>query len=377
MLPEVSTRNANETGADWSFSKVSNATRESSTRTTKSFLVRLSTYLPCLSVTSTGSITYSAPALSAKVGGSCSGACAWASPGPHPAPRRGSPEPPGALRSVSVSVQRLGSAEEKKHFSPINYKAASPPRIPGRAPVLTYTVLSCRHPRSSSCGRRMRRTSVPSRARPGTSDSASCRSSSRGSLPDEESSRLAAGADDVLGAIRRFGSLEEAVAEFPVVVTTSSLRGRGRVRNLELSELGGFLAAVGNGAATAFVFGPERSGLTEDELARASACLRLPTVPEFPTMNLSHAVAVVLAATRALSGEPVRAEPPAEPLGARRRDRGGHRALGPGARRDRLLRHRTPRAVAARLEAAGRRPAADDARGRDPARGREPDSGER
>ena len=134
-----------------------------------------------------------------------------------------------------------------------------------------------------------------------------------GVLADEESSRLAAGADDVLGAIRRFESLEDAVAEFPVVVTTSSLRGRGRVRNLELSEIGGFLAAAGNGVAIAFVFGPERSGLTEDELARASACLRLPTVPEFPTMNLSHAVAIVLAATQALPGEPARAEPPAEP----------------------------------------------------------------
>lgn len=142
-----------------------------------------------------------------------------------------------------------------------------------------------------------------------------------GVLPDEESSRLAAGADDVLGAIRRFDRLEEAVAGFPVVVTTSSLRGRGRVRNLELSELAGFLAAAGDGTATAFVFGPERSGLTEDELARASACLRLPTVPEFPTMNLSHAVAVTLAATRTLPDDskpkpkptPARADPSAEP----------------------------------------------------------------
>lgn len=138
-----------------------------------------------------------------------------------------------------------------------------------------------------------------------------------GVIPDEESSRLAAGADDVLGAIRRFESLEEAVAEYPVVVTTSSLRGRARVRTLELWELDGFLASVGDGAATAFVFGPERSGLTEDELARASACLRLPTAPDFPTMNLSHAVAVVLAATRTLPVDPgpkaSRAEPPGEP----------------------------------------------------------------
>jgi tRNA (cytidine32/uridine32-2'-O)-methyltransferase len=129
---------------------------------------------------------------------------------------------------------------------------------------------------------------------------------------DEESSRLAAGADDVLAAIRRFPTLDEAVAEFPVVITTSSMRGRGRGRVLELAELGGYLADAGGEAAgteVAFVFGPERSGLTEDELARASACLRLPTVPDFPTMNLSHAVAVVLAATRIRPVDPARPAP--------------------------------------------------------------------
>jgi TrmH family RNA methyltransferase len=119
-------------------------------------------------------------------------------------------------------------------------------------------------------------------------------------LPDPDSARLAVGAADLLGAITRHASLEAAVAEFPVVVTTSSLRGRGRARLLELAELPVFLAEAGRVPA-AFVFGPERSGLTEDELARASACLRLPTDPSFPTMNLSHAVALVLGVATAFT----------------------------------------------------------------------------
>ena len=129
---------------------------------------------------------------------------------------------------------------------------------------------------------------------------------------DDESRKLAAGADDVLASIVRFESLPEALGGFPLVVTTSSLRGRGRTRSLELSELPEYLAAAGGGPA-AFVFGPERSGLTEEELARASACLRLPTDPSFPTMNLSHAVAVVLSAVAAFAAPPgARAD--AEPL---------------------------------------------------------------
>ena len=120
--------------------------------------------------------------------------------------------------------------------------------------------------------------------------------------PDEESTRLAAGADDLLGGIARHADLPSAVADLPIVVATSSLRGRGRAPSLALRELPAYLAAH-RGVPAALVFGPERSGLTEDELARATACLRLPTDPAFPTMNLSHAAAAVLAVARGFEDE--------------------------------------------------------------------------
>jgi len=119
--------------------------------------------------------------------------------------------------------------------------------------------------------------------------------------PDEEAERLASGANDVLHRLRRCGTLLEAVADFDAVVATSSLRGRAEQRWLSLRELPSFLASLPPEARVAYVFGPERSGLTEEERSRASATLTLPTEPSFPTMNLSHAVAVVLAVHRAFA----------------------------------------------------------------------------
>jgi len=121
---------------------------------------------------------------------------------------------------------------------------------------------------------------------------------------DEDSLRLASGADDLLAAFRRVPSLTEAVAEFDAVVATSSLRGREEQRHLSLGELPAFLGELPLTARAAFVFGPERSGLTEEERARASACLRLPTDPAFPTMNISHAVAAVLAVATLAEASP-------------------------------------------------------------------------
>jgi tRNA/rRNA methyltransferase len=128
---------------------------------------------------------------------------------------------------------------------------------------------------------------------------------------DEDSHRLASGAGDVLEAMRRFPSLPLAVADFQAVVATSSLRGRGRHRALALSELPGFLQELGP-ARVALVFGPEKSGLTEDEMSHATVFLRLPTEPGFPTLNVSHAVAVTLAASR-LAGDGAGEDQP-EPL---------------------------------------------------------------
>jgi len=119
---------------------------------------------------------------------------------------------------------------------------------------------------------------------------------------DEEAHRLASGADDVLEGLRRFESLPTAIADLGAVVATSSLRGRGEHRAITLADLPGLLHEAGP-TGVGFVFGPEKSGLTEEEMSHASLFLRLPTEPAFPTLNVSHAVAVTLAGARLADGD--------------------------------------------------------------------------
>ncbi|WBU65044.1 RNA methyltransferase [Paracoccus aerodenitrificans] len=50
------------------------------------------------------------------------------------------------------------------------------------------------------------------------------------------------------------------------------------------------IAATGR---VAFIFGPERAGLENDDIARANAILTVPVNPDFPSLNLAQAVLLI------------------------------------------------------------------------------------
>ena len=68
----------------------------------------------------------------------------------------------------------------------------------------------------------------------------------------------------------------------------------------------------------ALVCGREDHGLHNAELRRAGRLIRIPTAPAYSSMNLSHAMAVVLAAHRTASGAAATVAPPqtSSPCGA-------------------------------------------------------------
>ena len=113
-------------------------------------------------------------------------------------------------------------------------------------------------------------------------------------FPDPEATALAAGADDVLANAAIHEDLVSGLAG-----TTFALGLSARRRGVNLPELdpregaAQAIAAARRGEQVALVFGNERTGLENDELSRCHAMVRIPSVDDFSSLNLSQAVQVV------------------------------------------------------------------------------------
>lgn len=110
-----------------------------------------------------------------------------------------------------------------------------------------------------------------------------------------EAQQMAVHGRSVLEGARLYDDLASAVADCAAVVATSG-RGEGEpLAVLDLEPALGWLQHHHNsGQSAALVFGREDRGLSADELLQAGALLRISTGPGYRSLNLSHAVGLVL-----------------------------------------------------------------------------------
>lgn len=108
-----------------------------------------------------------------------------------------------------------------------------------------------------------------------------------------ESFARAVGADDILEGARVFESVEDALVGASLVVGTSSRRRRNGEDALPVRQLAAIAAAEPGDASVAILFGTERIGLTNEDLARCRHHMVIPTNPEFRSLNLASAVQLV------------------------------------------------------------------------------------
>ncbi|OHV12207.1 RNA methyltransferase [Kushneria phosphatilytica] len=113
------------------------------------------------------------------------------------------------------------------------------------------------------------------------------------SFPDEEATRLAAGATDVLDNAQVVNEISDAVSDC-VQVTGASARVRGLplTHYDEADVMAREMVKTAHSGPVALIFGRERFGLTNEELRHCTHQLTLPANPDYPVLNLSQAVQV-------------------------------------------------------------------------------------
>jgi len=99
---------------------------------------------------------------------------------------------------------------------------------------------------------------------------------------------------DVLARVARFDRLEDALLDCVHVVGFTA-RGRTAKRNLQRPrEAAAEILTRGEAGPVALLFGREDKGLPNEALDRCHRVVTIPTSPAYPSLNLAHAVVLML-----------------------------------------------------------------------------------
>jgi TrmH family RNA methyltransferase len=114
-------------------------------------------------------------------------------------------------------------------------------------------------------------------------------------FPHPDATARASGADDVLSRARVVPDLAAAVGDCGLVFATTA---RERDQNFRLMDVRAAAARMleqlrVSEQPVAVLFGNERSGLSNDELAAAHILLRIPANPAYESLNLAQAAQVI------------------------------------------------------------------------------------
>ena len=115
----------------------------------------------------------------------------------------------------------------------------------------------------------------------------------RDGWPNPAAVPMAAGAAKLLDEAKVYDTTEEAVADLRYLLAATARRREMEVPVIGTVDVGTQLrAASRDGVATGILFGPEKAGLTNADVALCDAILTYPINPAFQSLNLAQAVGV-------------------------------------------------------------------------------------
>lgn len=112
-------------------------------------------------------------------------------------------------------------------------------------------------------------------------------------FPHPDATALASGADDLLEQATRHANLDEALADCGIAYACSARRRGIRLAELDPRQFATHALEQARKGPVAVVFGNERVGLSNEEIERCQFLVRIPSNPQFGSLNLAAAVQVL------------------------------------------------------------------------------------
>jgi tRNA/rRNA methyltransferase len=116
----------------------------------------------------------------------------------------------------------------------------------------------------------------------------------RDGWPNIAAQRAAAGADQILEQAELFETVEQAVADLTLLfATTARAHDQAKPVVAPTQAASEIVAHIGSGGGAGILFGRERYGLQNEEVALANRIITFPVNPGFASLNLAQAVLLI------------------------------------------------------------------------------------
>ena len=111
-------------------------------------------------------------------------------------------------------------------------------------------------------------------------------------FPNHKTKATSVGAYDIINKAKVFHNVEKAIEPFNLVIALSARRRDINKRHISLNNFQNIIKKRQN-LNIGFMFGPEASGLSNQDLSFSNFIMQIPTSPKFKSLNLSHSLTII------------------------------------------------------------------------------------
>jgi len=108
-------------------------------------------------------------------------------------------------------------------------------------------------------------------------------------FPNDKIIATSVGAHEIIKKSKVYESLEPAIKNIDFLISTTSRFRNKNIKHIKLNEL----SKIDFSKKIAFLFGPEASGLSNNEISFSNYVLQIPSNTKFKSLNLSHSLVIV------------------------------------------------------------------------------------